>query len=92
MLRQSVAAGAAAAGFGFNQENAARADGYMVNVPIFFRWQIVKCAKAAVRCFRQHFGHGLFATDAKTYVFCLFEPLKRPQRRTNAARDKRRCN
>jgi hypothetical protein len=34
MFRLPVAAGAAAAAFGFNQENAARADGYMVNVPL----------------------------------------------------------
>ena len=43
-----VTTGATTAGFGFNQEHAASADGYMVNVPIITAGQIVERAKAAV--------------------------------------------
>jgi len=48
-LRAHISA-ALAPGFGFNQENRARADGHMVNVSNFIGLQIVESANSAVGC------------------------------------------
>ena len=80
VLRLAVAAGAAAAGLGFDQEYAASTDGYMVNVPIAVAGEIVKCAKAGIRDFVQHFGNGLFAAQAESDILRFLEMAKGPQR------------
>jgi hypothetical protein len=74
----SVFAAPSAAGFGFNQENAARAGGYMVNVPSIAAGQIVESTKATVGSFAQSLCHGLLTAQAKPDVLRLFETAKRP--------------